>query len=38
MMQTPRNLKIGLLAATALAFGLAGPTLAETPPQPAPPR
>jgi arylsulfatase A-like enzyme len=36
MMQTPRNLKIGLLAATAIALGVAGPALAQTPPQPAP--
>jgi arylsulfatase len=36
MMQTPRNLKIGLLAATVIALGAAGPALAETPSQPAP--
>ena len=34
MMQTPRHLKIGLFAATAIAFGVTGPALAETPPQP----
>jgi hypothetical protein len=33
MMHTPRSaaLKIGLLAATAIALGVAGPALAQTP-------